>query len=132
MGRWRWTRLAAIVTGTAIGLGGGYWILANDTPRWMVAFTGLLLIGGLGCAAMLALVAWMTVVEDIRPRFVARRPASPLSLNTELSAMVGTRRFSTHPVRFWSGLILNHRVFFGLLLFEKAGEAVFSVSKDAA
>lgn len=119
MSRYRWTRVSMIVAGAVAGIAGGWYALSPSAPRWITAWASSLLIVGIACVCMLTLLTWVFVTEVLKPKIFAKRPLLPLSLTTERSAFIGERSLTMHPVRFWAGLLLSNRVFFGLLLFDE-------------
>lgn len=117
----RWDRLALALATAACGLGGGYAILAwGAAPKAFVAFSGLLILVGLAAAIVLFAFAWITVEEDLRPRFVFRKPAVNLSLAHRGAELNGRSQWRTHPIKFWGGLTFNHRFMIGFLVFDNS------------
>ncbi|MCW2763377.1 MAG: hypothetical protein JWR85_3578 [Marmoricola sp.] len=124
-------KLAAFVAASIAGVGGAYLIIASpDAPRWLLVFSGIIGIAGLFATVVVLAFLYVIITQDIRPGIVARQPNNPLALTTELGAMVGTRRFNQHPVRYWVGLTLNHRFFIGAMVFAKPQEVVFDTGKN--
>jgi hypothetical protein len=125
-----WARLAAVMGSAALGLGGAYLILSQDAPRALVAVSGVLLVVGVAATLILLAFTYVVIVEEVRPRIVARSPRQPLALSTELGALKGTRRFSLHRVRFWAGLTLNSSFFVGFMIFRRHEEVTFPVQPE--
>lgn len=129
MGTWKWSAIAKLAAGAVIGIGGSAAIWLLDAPRWAIAISGVLAVGGAACTLPLLACAILWVQEDVQPRIVGLTPKLPLSLATEQSALVGQRRFGMHRVRRWFGITLSDRVFFGVLLFGPYVQETFDAKR---
>lgn len=128
----RWDRLAAVVASAVLGIGGAVVILGSaSSPRWLIAVSGLLALGG--GLAVLALVAfaWYIIEEDVRPRLRFGKPGARVSVSIRQASLHGRRSYKHYPVKFWGGLLLNNSFLFGLMAFEKPEIETYRVD-DAA
>ena len=115
-----WTRFFAVVAAALIGVGSGVGILAFDnSPRWLVALSGIFL--GIGAFATTALLAFIgtTIIDELRPAVRLRKPVTPLFFAHKESSLVGRSRYRLHPIRFWGSLTFNNTFLMGFMLFEK-------------
>lgn len=114
----RWGRLLSIVAMAAFGLNFAYVAFtADDAPRWFIALGGVAGLAGLAALVVLIALAWWIIVDDIRPAFRFRKPVVPLALAHSESSLVGRAHYRLHPIRFWGGITLNNRFYFGFMIF---------------
>lgn len=111
-------RLAVAFATIPVGILGG-WLafIAPDVPRWLIVLGGLASLVGALALIVLGLYAYV-MIDAARPSLFSRKPRVHVTLTHREGAFVGQKRFRHHKVRYWIGFTLNHRLFFGLMLFD--------------
>jgi hypothetical protein len=127
-----WTRIGLIALVAITGIGSAYSILSwPDSPRGLIAVSGLLLIAGLLASGALAILAWSIVADDLRPRFRCGQPGNPMALAQTETALIGQRRYRNYGIRWWAGITLSNKMFIGIQRLEAATWETFSDPRAA-